>query len=176
MNTTTNTAKNAPKPLISEEVEGQLLGAYKTILRLMNGYGEPIAATLEQVGCREYERSAARGLNALTALQAHRKEQEVAAFRQGVKDAISPHLDTARADKEQYDALPATLKARVGAFATFILVPLSDMSGVFGEGADVQEQVKKLTQMGYKVSKSANGAYSVRVDLPKSILGDVAAK
>ena len=175
MNNNTSTAKNAPKPLISEEVEAQLLRAYRTILGVMNTYGETISPTVEQAGRPEYERAAARGLIALNALQAHRKEQEVAAFRQGVKDAIAPHLDTARADKEQYDALPATLKARVGAFATFILVPVSDMSGAFGEGVDVQEQVKKLTQMGYKVSKSASGSYSVRVDLPKSILEGNAA-
>lgn len=175
MNTTPNTAKNAPKPIISDEVEAELTRAYVTILRLMNTYGETIAPTLEKAGRQEWERGASRGLNALTALQAHRKEQEVAAFRQGVKDAISPHLDTARADKEQYDALPASLRARVGAFQTFILVPVSDMSGVFGEGVPEAEQVLKLQKMGYKVSKSAQGSYSVRVDLPKSILGETAA-
>ena len=173
MNTTTNTAKNAPKPLISEDVEEKVMGAYKVLFSLLGTYGEAIDGS--KLNRAAYERISARGVNALLALQAHREEQEVAAFRQGVKDAISPHLDAARADKEQYDALPATLKARVGAFQTFILVPVSDMSGIFGEGVPEAEQVLKLQKMGYKVSKSAQNTYSLRIDLPKSILEGTAA-
>ena len=174
MNTTTNTAKNAPKPIITDEVEAELTSHYTAILALMNTYGETITSTLDKAGRAEYERSAARGLIALTALQAHRKEQEVAAFRQSVKDAIAPHLDQARADKAEYDGMSATLRARIGAFQTYILVPMSDIVAAFPEGTTEQDAVKKLTQMSYKVSKSTNGTYSVRVDLPKSILENAA--
>lgn len=174
MNQNTNAAKNAPKPLISEDVETQLMGAYKTILRLMNGYGETIAPTVEQAGRPEYERAAARGLIALNALQAHRKEQEVAAFRQGVKDAIAPHLDRAREEKAEFDSLSPSLRAKLGAFPTFVLVPLADVAAVF-EGASEPDMVKRLNQMSYKVNKSPNGAYSLKIDLPKSILETVSA-
>jgi len=172
----TSSQKNAQKPIISEEVADQLIGAYQTIYRLMATYGDALTTPVSETKRQDWERVAVRGLNALTALDAHRKEQEVAAFRQGVKDAIEPHLDRARADKEEYDALSPTLKARLGAFQTYILVPVSDVSEVFGEGVEVPVQVKKLTDMGYKVSKGANGTFSLRVDLPKSILGDSAAK
>src|SRR5579863_10469385 len=113
----TSSQKNAQKPIIS---------AYQTIYRLMADYGDALTTPVSETKRQDWERVAVRGLNALTALDAHRKEQEVAAFRQGVKDAISPHLDRAREDKEEYDALSPTLKARLGAFQTYILVPVSD--------------------------------------------------
>lgn len=175
-NVNTSAAKNAPLPIIGEDVEKKLLDAYHTIYALMASYGTPLTVPVESTGKAEWERVAVRGMNALSARQAHIREQEVAAFRQGVRDAISPHIDTARAEKEEYDSLSPTLRAKLGAFPTFITVPLSDVSDAFGEGATDQDMVKKLVAMSYKVSKGANGAYSLRVDLPKSMFGDNAGK
>lgn len=169
MNTPSN-SKNSPKPIISEDVADKLTSAYHTIFSLMASYGETIAVPTDKTGPKEWERVAARGFSALAARAAHIKEQEVAAFRQGVRDALAPHFDRARGEKAEYDALSPTLKAKLGAFPTFVTVPLSDVSDVFGEGTDIPVQVKKLTDMGYKMVKGANNTFSLRVDLPKSIL------
>jgi hypothetical protein len=168
----TSTSKPASKPIITDNVDSQITSAFQVLFNAVNTYGETVAPTFEQVGVKGWERLAARSLIAVAARQAHLKEQEVAAFRQGVRDAIEPHLDRARADKAEYDALSPTLKSRLGAFQTYILVPVSDMSEVFGSSVELPAQVKKLQDMGYKLSKSGNGTFHVRVDLPKSILGD----
>jgi hypothetical protein len=180
MNNTTNTAKNSPKPIISEEVAEKLTSAYHTIFSLMSAYGELINTPVDKTGKEEWERTAARGFLALNARRAFLKEQEVAAFRQGVRDAIEPHIDAARAEKEEYDAAKASMSEKVAKlmapFPTHINVPMSEVSGAFGEGVDLQSQVKKLVDMGYKVTKGANGTYSLRIDLPKSIVGDNGSK
>lgn len=170
------TSKNAPLPVISDEVAQELTDAYHTIYRVMAEYGTILTTPVSDTKPADWERAAVRGLKAYNARQAWIKEQEVAVFRQGVRDAISEHLDQARADKEEYDALSPTLRSKIGAFQTYILVPVTDVSHVFGEGVGVPEQVKKLTDMGYKLSKGANGAFSLRVDLPKSILGETSGK
>lgn len=176
MNTTTNAAKNAPLPIVSEEVADQIVDAYHNLYRLLSTYGSVLTTPVSETGRDEWERVAARGLNALKARAAHIREQAVAEFRQGVRDAISPHIDQARQDKSEYDSMSPTLRARIGAFQTYILVPLTDVSAVFPEGTQVPAQVKMLTDMNYKVSKSANGAYSLRVELPTSITGASASK
>lgn len=173
MNSPTNTAKNAPLPIVSEEVAAEITSAFHNLYRLLAGYSStaPLTMSVESTGRDEWERVAARGLSALKARQVYIQEQAVAQFRQGVRDAIAPHIDTAREDKAEYDSLSPTLKARVGAFQTHILVPLSDVSEVFPQGTQIPAQVKMLTDMGYKVSKSTAGAYSLRVELPASITG-----
>ena len=176
---TTVNANNAQKPIISAEVAEEITAAFHVIYRAMATYGSPLPTTSEAVaatGAKDWERGAARGFAALAARQAWVKEQEVAAFRQGVRDAIQPHIDAAREEKEGYDAAKAGMSEKVAKllapFPTFVLVPLSDVSDVFGAGVEIPSQVKKLTDMGYKVSKGANGAFSLRIDLPKSITGE----
>jgi hypothetical protein len=180
MNSPTNTSKNAPLPIISEEDAETLTSAYHTIYALMASYGSAITVPVGKTGKAEWERAAARGFGALNARQAFLREQEVAAFRQGVRDAISPHIDAAREEKAEYDAAKAGMSEKVAklmaAFPTYINVPLAAVSDAFGEGVDVQGQVKKLVDMGYKVAKGANNTYSLRVDLPKSIIGDTDSK
>lgn len=175
MNNNTSNVRNAPKPIIPQDVADQLTDAYHTIYRLMASYGEVINTPVEQTGSKVWEATCARGFAALQARKAYLKEQEVAAFRQGVRDALEPHLDAARAEKEEYDAAKAAggIVARMlPAFPTYRDVSIDDVSHVFPEGTAVEVQVKKLSDMGYKLVKSSKGAYSLRIDLPKSILGD----
>lgn len=176
----TNTAKNAPLPIISENVADDLTDAFKVIFDRMASHGAPLGITFDAAGRPEYERVAVRALDALKARQGYLKEQAVAQFRNGVRDAISPHIDAARAEKAEYDTLKATMSEKLAKmlapFPTYIMVPMSDVSEVFGEGVEVSAQVKKLVDMGYKVSKGQNNAYSLRIELPKSITGETPAK
>jgi hypothetical protein len=171
MNNPSNVTKNAPKPIITDSVAQEITDAFQVLFNALNTYGEQVAPTFADADIAGWERVGARALNAYKARLTHLREQEVAEFRQGVRDAIVPHIDRARQDKAEYDALSPTLRARLGAFQTYILVPLSDVSDVFPQGTSVSEMVKKLTTMNYKVSKSANGAYSIRQELPASITG-----
>lgn len=159
--------KNVPKPIISDETEGALIGAFATILSHMATYGDTIST--EKPGRAEFERAAVRAFNALDALRKDRQEREVAAYRAGVRDSLASYLDTARQEKSEYDSLSPTLRAKLGAFPTFVNVPVKDVAHVF-EGVQETDMVKKLITLGYKVSKSAQGALSLKIDLPKSIL------
>lgn len=170
MNTTVQ--NKAAKPIISDETEAQILGAFRTLFTLMGNYGDAIDSS--KPGRAEFERIAARSVNALEALKADRREREVAMYRDAVRGVIASHLDTARQEKAEFDSLSPSLKAKLGAFPTFVYVPVSEVTEVF-QGAPEADIVKKLVAMSYKVAKTAGGALALKIDLPKSILEGSAA-
>jgi hypothetical protein len=183
MTTTTNSNKNAQKPIISQNVAEEITSVFVRLQQLLSATPEWLQGVDAQTTEGDKMRAVGgRAILAVAVRQEWLKEQEVAAFRDGVRAAILPHLDAARKAKEEYDAALASMSAAVRAmvkpapFPTYIHIPVSDMSEVFAEGTPVEEQVLKLKKMGYTIAKPANGAYSIRFDLPKSILGDTSAK
>ena len=157
-------------PIITDDVEGVIVESIHAIYNVMASHGTPLP-TWDKASSKEWGQAIERAGAALNALKAHRVEAEKAAFAEAVSEVFAPYFDTARADKADFDALPPSLRARLGVvFPTFVRVPLADLAGVF-PGVDVASQVKKLTTLGYKVGKEANGSYTVLVNLPTEITG-----
>lgn len=160
------TASKPTLPVISDDVAHEIQAAWNTLYTLMSSYGMPIEKPADQ---KAWERVFLRSINAVNAYNLDVKEREVRQFRAGVREAIAPHLETAASDKLAYDALPATLKARMGEFKSSITVPLSDIASVFEPGTTETDMVKHLKTMGYNIVKVGTG-YGILYNLPKSIM------
>jgi hypothetical protein len=175
MNTNTNAANVVKLPIISDVSEERILDALRTLHSVIGTYGAALPDfddMLADVGqgtdqALNLGRITNRAHKALTALQQHRKEEEVRAFRQGVKEALQSAIEVQGAARDAFLALPKEVRQFMPSFPTTVVVPVSDMSDVFPTGTPIEAQVKLLHTMGYKVSKK-DKAYHIVTELPTS--------
>lgn len=167
MSNTTSNAKSAPLPIISENAALNIQDALDRLYSIVSTYGSPLPSFADMMSDKEgRERILARAGRAYTARVEYLKQEEVRAFRQGVTDAVQPHIEVQSAAREQFLALAKEVRHYMPAFPTTVRVPVSEVSHIFPSGTSVESQVKYLHTMGYKVSKGADKTYSLAVELP----------
>lgn len=92
-------------------------------------------------------------VNALTYRRRFLRQQAFAKVRGELTTIFATYITTHRAEKEEYETLSPTLKAKLGAFPTEVKVPVKDLVSVFGEGAQEPGVAKILmSEMSYKLS------------------------
>lgn len=103
---------------------------------------------------------------ALGMLEATRKEERIAHLRSGVREVIAPYITAHRKDREEFDSLSPSLKAKLGPFADTVMVPVSDFASVFPQGTTEGAMVGLLKELGYTIGKSGKDAFVVRITVP----------
>jgi len=158
---------NAPNatvslPVISEEKEALIKEALENLHMLLGTYGSPLPEFSKMVadigtnsGDRQLDisRVTGRAVKALAALSAHRREEKVRAYRDGVEEIVSGKVSDARAAKATIDAMPAAQRAFLAPFPTEVWVNVADISPVFPQGTPETDMLKFLQQLGYKLGK-----------------------
>jgi hypothetical protein len=157
---------NAPAPVlpvISEETETVIVDALSALHTALASYGAPLPefqAMIDTVGTNSTDRAldaariTTRAFRALAALSAHRREEKVRAFREGVSEIVQGKVDDALVAKAHIDALPKEARAFLPPFPTVVHVAVSDVSPVFPQGTPEADMIKFLHQLGYKLGKN----------------------
>lgn len=173
MNAPTNASNVVKLPIISDMSEERILDALRTLHSEIGTYGAALPSFDDMVAdvgqgtdrALDLARITNRAHKALGALTSHRKEEEVRAFRQGVKEALASAIELQGKARDAFLALPKEVRQFMPSFPTSVVVPVSDMSDVFPTGTPIEAQVKILHTMGYKVSKK-DKTYSIVTELP----------
>ena len=174
----TNTATAFQPAIISDTSEERILEALEALYNITYTYKTdkegPGAEVLPSFAtCKGDEsfrrRITGRAHAALAVLEAHRKEQKVAAFRQGAREVILPYIETHRADMAEYASLSSSMKAKMGPFPTAVTIPVSDFAHIFATGTTVGSMVGTLKDLGYTLSKGKGDTFNVRVEVPVKV-------
>ena len=153
-NNTTTTATVAQETtktvkVLNGEQIATLLGALRTMHEIVwdAGKNEAINPSFDNLSTDEIGTVCVRAINAINAHEKRAKDAKDGKVRQAVNGVLETYFARARAEKEEYNALSDSLKARLGAFPTFVNVSVNDLQGVL-ETSNPSVMIKKLFDLG----------------------------
>jgi hypothetical protein len=163
-------ATSAPAlPPITDSQEQGLRDAFKVLYTHFASHGTTQLPAFDSLGVDGYTLLAQRALEAQKLAIKTRKEAAQRAVREGVKNALAPHIESARQEKGVYDAMVAdtspAMRPYIKTFVDYILVPMTEVSEVFPQGAKPEHIIVVLKDLGYTVTKGAE-SYNIKVQLP----------
>jgi hypothetical protein len=141
----------APKVLNGENI-ATLLACLRTMHGIVwdAGKGENVNPSFEHLSTDEIGTVCVRAINALATVQRRAKTEADRKVREALDKALETYTSALRKEKEEYDGLSASLKARMGAFDSSIKVAVNDLQGIL-ETSNPTIMVKKLHDMGFKI-------------------------
>lgn len=108
--------------------------------------------TWEKCTAGDHETVLARSLKLLAQRAKAEQARKINAIRAQLSGVFGTYMEAARAEKAAYDALPASLKGKLGAFPETVKVPVSEVMGVFPT-LTVEQVVSNLSNLSFKVGK-----------------------
>lgn len=148
---TTNTDNKSVVRTVNAETEKAILAAFATLFPLVSQTGEkPLPESFADCSTEDLGTRAVKAYNAIKNTRAARAEQAVKAVRVNIAKVVDAALATHKKAHTEYMSLSATVRGLVS-FPNVVLVPLSDIAPLFGEGASQSAIVAKVKELDYKV-------------------------
>ena len=114
------------------------------------GKGEHLPTSFDTLTFDQIGSVCVRAINALATVQQRAKNEAEQKVRHALNAVLETYMATARAEKAEYDALSASLKARLGAFDATAKVPVEALQGILGT-SNPSVMVKRLHDLGLKI-------------------------
>ncbi len=137
--------------LLSDDDADTLLASLRKMHDVVRNMGDALPPW-EKCNAVDHETIAARSLKLLTQRAKAEQARKINAIRAQLSGVFETHMNAAREEKAAYDALPATLKAKLGAFPETVKVPVSEIMGIFPT-LTTEQVVGNLTNLSFKLGK-----------------------
>lgn len=156
---------------ISDEEADTITSALAMLHGIVKGANYSVAREKEALGAfdqsntDQHQAIAVRAIKALIVRSEAMKLERVRQFRAGVEKVCRTYIDLAQMEKEEFDAMSDSLRARLGltTFPDMVSIPLGALVATFPDGMPQESMIKMLHDMGYKVGKGKDGAFTMRV-------------
>lgn len=177
-----NTASNKPVYPTLSDIDAQKLTEALTVIHSVvyssdwsikgkgNGAGFPTFDANDSDQRSSLFARAAKALDNRQATQAEAVKQaarvRLAAVKAALDTGLAAHIVVAREELAAFDALPASMKAKLDrSILTTLRVSVASLASCFAQGVPNDQILRDLVTMGFKVSSPAKGAYSVVIAL-----------
>ena len=139
------------KVLNGEQIE-QITACFRTLHSLCwdAGKGESLPTSFDTLTFDQIGTVCVRAMNAINAHEKRAKDAKEQSVRNALSKVLETYMATARQEKAEYDALSASLKARLGAFDATAKVPVEALQGILGT-SNPSVMVKRLHDLGLKI-------------------------
>ena len=117
---------------------------------------ENLPARFDELTSDHMQAVCVRALRGIAHNEKVAKDAKAQRVRQSVNALLETAQETARREKAEYDSLSDSLKARIGAFPTFVNVSVDALQGVLGT-SNVGNMVKALHELGFKIDGRSIG-------------------
>jgi len=161
---TTINSSSAVVTTISQDEADTLTSALEVLFGVVKSQGADLGR-FDSEDCEQAEKVCVRTLKALINLQAAKKEEKVRMFRAGVQKGCDTYMELAQAEKQEFDDMSVALRNRLGltSFPNTVAIPLGALVACFPSGTAQESMIKILHDMGQKVSKDKEGAFTMRI-------------
>jgi len=163
-----NTSNDTSVKVINSAREDELLSLLRTlhgkVLTCLTEVGAKptFPEDFSKCGNEDYKNihQASRAL--ISGARKARWEKEVAGIRTGLKSVIDTYMVAQRAEKADYDAIPAQHRKFLAPFPTSFSIPFSALTSAFPQGTTPEQMVARCKELSHTVVKGENG-YALKV-------------